>query len=39
MAYAITALISLAVGFIVGYIVAWRNPPKSLLQSAEKKVS
>lgn len=34
----VTGLICLAVGFIVGYLVCWRNPPKSLLQKAENKV-
>lgn len=35
----ITGLICLAAGFIAGYIVCWRNPPKSLLQKAANKVS
>jgi uncharacterized protein YneF (UPF0154 family) len=35
----ITGVICLAVGFIFGYIVCWRNPPKSLLQKAANKVS
>lgn len=34
----VTGLICLFIGFIAGYIVCWRNPPKSLLQKAEKKV-
>lgn len=39
MAYVITALAALVVGFGIGYIVAWRNPPKSLIQKLQNKVS
>jgi len=35
----ITGFICLVVGFIIGYVVCWRNPPQSLLQKAAKKVS
>jgi hypothetical protein len=39
MAYVITAIVCLAIGFGLGYIVCWRNPPLSLIKKAEKKVS
>lgn len=38
MAYIIVTLIALVIGFLAGYIICWRNPPRSLLQKLQNKV-
>lgn len=35
----ITGVICLAVGFGIGYVVCWRNPPLSILKKAENKLA
>ena len=38
MNYIYVGAACLAIGFFIGYVVCWRNPPNSLLQKLGKKI-